>query len=114
MIVIDDNLLVVGSANLDPRSNKLNTELILVIDSPIMAKEKWHITRKLLNEENFYRLSWERYPASFEEDGTPCYGPVWHTIEKGKKRVYHTPPHSGFWRTLGADLLSFLPIEGYL
>lgn len=114
MIVIDNDLLVVGSANLDPRSNKLNTELILVIDSPSMVKEKWSLVRKLLSEENFYRLSWERYPSSFEEDGIPSFGPVWHTTEKGEKRVYYAPPHSGFWRTLGTDLLSFLPIEGYL
>jgi putative cardiolipin synthase len=114
MIVIDDDRLVVGSANLDPRSNKLNTELILVVDSSILAREKWRIVGKLLNEENFYRLSWGECPSSsMSEDGLDR-GPLWHTIENGKEKLFCSPPQSGFWRTLGTDLLSFLPIEGYL
>jgi putative cardiolipin synthase len=37
--VLDGSLAVVGSFNLDPRSQRLNTELIVVIDDPAWAAE---------------------------------------------------------------------------
>lgn len=114
MIVIDDDRLIVGSANLDPRSDKLNTELVLVIDSPLLVKEKWHLVRQLLNEKNFYRLSFGLCPrGESDEDGLEK-GPLWHTLEQGRERLFCSPPGAGFFKTLGTDLLSFLPIEGYL
>ena len=114
MMVIDRDRLVVGSANIDPRSDKLNTELVLVISSEKMAKEKLKVLKEIINEENFYRLSWGRDPSAYATDDISDYGPIWHTIENGKEKTYYSPPRSGFFRTLGTDLLSFLPIEGYL
>ena len=114
MMIIDQDHLVVGSANIDPRSDKLNTELLLVISSEKLVKEKRTALKKILRKKNFYRLSWGKHPPSPEDDGIASFGPVWHSIKNGKEKVYYSPPHSGYFRTLGTDILSLLPIEGYL
>ena len=114
MMIIDQDELVVGSANIDPRSDKLNTELLLVVNSKKLVKEKRTELKEVLRKENFYRLSWGKHPPSPEDEGVPDYGPVWHSIKNGKEKIYYSPPHSGYFRTLGTDILSFLPIEGYL
>ncbi|SFV58430.1 Cardiolipin synthetase [hydrothermal vent metagenome] len=110
MMVIDDYRLIVGSANIDPRSIKLNTELLLVIDSKKIAKRKQEILDDLINKENFYKLSWGAYPLEEEDQGMPIYGPIW----MDRDRLYYSPPNSSYFRTLGTDILSILPIEGYL
>jgi len=114
MMVIDGYRFIVGSANIDPRSSKLNTELLLVIDSKKIAKIKQKTLYNIVNRENFYKLSWGAYPLEVEDGGMPSYGPVWSSIEGGREKVYYSPPNSSYFRTLGADILSILPIEGYL
>ena len=114
MMIIDDDRLVVGSANIDPRSIKLNTELIMIIKSEKLAMKKRRELKKILNEDNFYKLSWGEYPSDNTNDLFLEKGPVWHSIENGKEKIYYSPPYSGFFRSFGASILSFLPIEGYL
>ncbi len=114
MMIIDEDRLAVGSANIDPRSEKLNTEILLVINSEKLTKAQRTKVLQAMSEENLYQLSWGEHPLSPEDDGVPTYGPIWHSIKEGKEKVYYSPPHSGYFRTLGTDILSFLPIEGYL
>ena len=65
--VLDDRWVLLGSLNLDPRSIKINTEHMLVIDSPRLAHDllgqfeimthtdnAWHVT---LNEKG--KLRWQ-------------------------------------------------------
>ena len=113
MILIDNARLEVGSANIDPRSDKLNTEIVMIVSSEKLTKEEKKELDKVINPENFYQLSWGKYPKEFEDDVTR-YGPIWHTLEKGKEKTYYSPPHVGFWKKLGTDMLSVLPIKGYL
>ena len=114
MMIIDQDNLIVGSANIDPRSDKLNTELLLIVNSKKLVKTKRNELTEILDGENFYRLSWGKHPPSPEDNGIVTYGPIWHSTKDGKEKVYYTPPHSGYFRTLGTDILSLLPIEGYL
>lgn len=114
MMVIDGYRFVVGSANIDPRSSKLNTELLLIIDSKKMANKKQIALKSIINMENFYRLSWGIHPLEPEDDNIPIYGIIWSSRENGKIKRYFSPPNSGYFRRLGTDLLSILPIEGYL
>ncbi len=113
MIIFDDDRLGVGSANIDPRSSKLNTELFMIINSEKLTKEEKMEVNKVINLQNFYRLSWGKYPKEFDDDMTQ-YGPIWHTLEDGKEKIYYTPPHVGFWKRLGTDIISIFPIRGYL
>ena len=113
MIIIDNSRLGIGSANIDPRSDKLNTEILMIVSSEKLAKEERKELDKVMKLKNFYQLSWGKYPNMFDEDITQ-YGPIWHTLEDGEKKVYYAPPHVGFWKHLGTDIFSLLPIKGYL
>jgi len=114
MMILDNDRLVVGSANVDPRSDKLNTETLMIISSKKLASEHKEVLSAILNEKYFYRVTWGEHPLEPEDDGMVQYGPVWHTLENGKEKVYYTPPQAGFFKTLGTDILSLFPIEGYL
>jgi len=113
MMIFDNARLAVGSANIDPRSDKLNTEILMIISSKKLAEAEQKVLDKVINLKNFYQLSWGAYPNDFEEE-QPRYGPIWHTLEEGKEKIYYAPPHVGFWKRLGTDILSILPIRGYL
>ncbi len=113
MMILDRDRLGIGSANIDPRSDKLNTEIFMIVSSKRLAEEQRNKLKEVINEKNLYKLSWGKYPHDFEEDDIE-YGPIWHTIEDGKEKTYYAPPHSGFWKKLGTDFSSLLPIKGYL
>ena len=114
MMILDEDRLVVGSANVDPRSDKLNTETLMIISSEKLAKMHHEVLSKVINEEHFYRIGWGAHPLEPEDDGMVQYGPIWKTIVNGKEKVYYTPPHAGFFKTLATDILALFPIEGYL
>ena len=113
LIIFDDDRLGVGSANIDPRSSKLNTELFMIINSEKLTQEEKKKLYKVINLKNFYQLSWGEYPKEFDDDITR-FGPIWHTMEEGKEKIYYAPPHVGFWKRLGTDIISLFPIRGYL
>ena len=113
MILMDKGRLAVGSANMDPRSDKLNTELFLVIHSHKLTKQQENIVTKVLNLKNCYKLSWGKYPKEPEDD-IITYGLRWHTLENGKEKIYYHVPKVGLFKALGVDLVSLLPIDGLL
>jgi len=113
MMILDRKRMGIGSANMDPRSDKLNTEIFMVVSSAKLANEQREIINQLVNLENLYKLSWGRYPTEFEDDLIQ-HGPIWHTIEEGKEEIYYTPPQAGVFKKLGTDISSILPIKGYL
>lgn len=113
MIIIDNERLIVGSANLDPRSDKLNTEIVLFITSKKLTTEQKEEIEAFISLKHLYKLSWEELP----EQKIPyqkSYGPVWTTIENGKAKRYYSPPKTGFFKNIGADLTGLLPVKGYL
>ncbi|RUM70795.1 MAG: hypothetical protein DSZ08_04115, partial [Sulfurovum sp.] len=112
MMLLDNKRLAIGSANMDPRSDKLNTELVVIIHSSKLTKAQHNILDKALNSTNFYKLSWEKHPTAIKDITT--YGVVWHTLEKGKEKSYYDAPKAGFFKKLGVDIVSLLPIDGLL
>ncbi|WP_415408240.1 phospholipase D family protein [Sulfurovum sp. CS9] len=113
MMILDNNRMGIGSANMDPRSDKLNTEIFMIVSSEKLAKEQRERLAEAVSLKNLYKLSWGEHPKVFDEDVTR-YGPIWHTIEEGKETIYYSPPHTGFWKKIGTNISSFLPIKGYL
>ena len=61
-MVIDRRYAVIGSANFDPRSAYLNSEMVAVIDSESLAEELRSIIRRDMSGAN----SWE---VMLDEDG---------------------------------------------
>lgn len=113
MMIIDSHRMGIGSANMDPRSDKLNTEIFMIVNSEKLAKEQRERLAEAVSLKNLYKLSWGEHPKVFDEDATR-YGPIWHSIEEGKENTYYAPPHTGFWKKIGTDISSLLPIKGYL
>jgi putative cardiolipin synthase len=112
MIILDDDELDIGSANIDPRSNKLNTELVMLIHSEKLVQEQLEHVNKILSLKYFYQLSWGEYPEDCDGENTD--GPIWKTLENGKMKTYYIPPKSSWWKMIGADIISLLPVKGYL
>ncbi len=112
MIVFDGQRLGIGSANLDPRSFKLNTETFMIVYSPALAQNQRAALLRI-GCDDLYRLRWKPLPYD------PLYGfersgPVWTKACSGVETLFYNPPEAGFWRTLGMHLMTYLPIDGYL
>jgi len=112
MMVVDDERLMIGSANLDPRSDKLNTEYFMVISCAKLVKGHRESLEKVLNMNYMYKVGWGEHPH--DEEDTLINGPIWKTLEKGKVKTYYSPPKTSLWKMIGADITSLLPIKGYL
>lgn len=99
---VDRKRVFVGSFNFDPRSQRLNTEMGLVIESPRMA-------HSVAN--NIQKLALGRcYEVRLGSRGALQW------LEKaGDKDVVHDhEPGAGFWRRWAVKALSLLPIEWLL
>jgi putative cardiolipin synthase len=97
----DRRTLFVGSYNLTPRSEKLNTEMGAFLDSPVLAAGMPAALEPTLATEA-YRL---------ELQGNRL---IWITQEGGREVRYYHDPATSLWRRLKTGLLGFLPIEGLL
>ena len=56
LMVIDQQVVLLGSLNLDPRSARRNTELGIAIDSPALAREALRLIEAMKNEAYAVRL----------------------------------------------------------
>ena len=94
-LVVDRRKVFIGSANLDPRSLRINTEIGLLVDSPSLAKELIALTEVDFAPENAWRLE--------NVDGSL----VWSSADTRRQT---SPAESGFQR-LEAWFFAHLPIE---
>jgi len=103
-MIIDEQYVFIGSANIDPRSKNLNTEIGIMVDSTELAG----LTRELFNRtttlENSYRVSIDKSNNKL----------IWHTEENTRERSYRTEPNTTFLKRLAVFLLSLLPLESLL
>jgi putative cardiolipin synthase len=109
--VYDREALFVGSANLDPRSGKLNTELGILFQSEPLASglADWF-------DANQARIA---YRVTLDEDrcahAEGCEGRLrWTSVEDGREVIYLTDPETGALTRFFVSLVSLLPIEGQL
>ena len=102
MIVIDNKNLIIGSANLDPRSNKLNTELLMIIESIKLVQAQNKELKSVINLNNFYRLRLKNKEV------------LWETIEGNKTVFYKEEPNTSTLKRCGVNIMRLLPIKGYL
>jgi len=105
--VFDRQLVFLGSANLDPRSLELNTEVGLLIESPELAGQIIARFDEFSASSNSYRVTRSKDTAT---------GPVltWHTSVDGRTVEWHYEPDTTAWQRLQMDVLSLLPIESQL
>ena len=102
--IVDGGRLLVGSANLDLRSAISNTELAVVIDSPLLARELsgW------MRSDGFDSV----YKLRLRADGNTI---EWaHTDEQGQPAATSVEPGLGWWLSLKLWLQSLLVDERHL
>jgi cardiolipin synthase C len=97
----DRRTLFAGSYNLTPRSDKLNMEMGVFLDSPALASRLPAALEPILDTEA-YRLAIERNRL------------VWITQEGGREVRYYHDPATSYWRRLKVGLMGLLPIENLL
>lgn len=101
MYIVDRQTLLIGSFNLDPRSQSLNTEIALVIHSPEIAAQALRLFEDAITSHASYRLTLDHS------------GLLWTTQEKGEDTFYRYEPEAGL-RRIQCWLMGMLPVEDQL
>jgi putative cardiolipin synthase len=99
---VDRSRVFVGSFNFDPRSERLNTEMGFVIDSPELARRI---------ADNFANEIPER---AYEVRLSPSHELQWVERTEGREIVHDVEPGTTFAQRAMVALLSVLPIEWLL
>lgn len=105
MFVFDRQRLFIGSMNFDQRSMHLNTEIGLIIDSPVLAQQVATRFEAMVQPVNSYALALRANGAV----GQP--GLVWQTQEDTKAIEYVKEPARSDWQRAHVKLLSLLPLD---
>lgn len=99
---VDRERVFVGSFNFDPRSERLNTELGFIIDSPLLAQQV---------ETTFL----ERIPLNAYEVKLTDRGKIfWLERHEGEEILHFKEPRTSVWKRALVKFLSILPIESLL
>jgi putative cardiolipin synthase len=96
LMIVDNNLAFVGSANFDPRSLRLNTEMGLLVDSVELNEE----LRQLVDVDFDPRNSWQ---VKLDQNGEM----IWVSGDE----VQHHQPDTSFMHRIEDWFFSLLPIE---
>lgn len=99
---VDGEKIFVGSYNVDPRSRELNTEMGLVVDSPVMAQQLAASFKSNMTE--------RAYEVKLAPDGSL----YWIGTQKGVVTRYDTEPGTTFLERMGIKVLTWLPIDWLL
>lgn len=105
LFVFDRQRLFIGSMNFDQRSLHLNTEIGLLIDSPVLAGEVAARFDAMVQSNNAYSLALRQVDA----DARPIV--VWRTTEASVAQVYDVEPARNWWQRIAADWLALLPMD---
>lgn len=106
-IVVDGQIVFIGSMNLDPRSRQLNTELALRIDSDELARQ---ITG-LFNEAT---APDQAFHVGLDPPGSAQARVHWDAVEDGKPVRYTREPLASAWLRWVLPLLGALAPEELL
>lgn len=102
-MVVDQHYVFIGSANLDPRSEILNTEIGIMVDSKALAAQATQLFERTTAVENSYQLSLTA--------NRQCR---WFTRENGEAMHYRHEPQASLLRRLFVRLVALLPIDSLL
>ena len=101
---LDQRTVLVGSMNIDPRSERINTEIGLAFDRPALAE-------MIIGTFQINELA-AVYRVRFATDRP---GLRWTAVNAGASdEVLDTDPDASLWQRLKASLISWLVPEGQL
>lgn len=103
LMAIDNKQVFIGSPNFDPRSDKVNSEIGVLLNSPELAKgihqamnkNLSHYAYQLLLDAN-QNINWEVHKSNEET------------------RTFKHEPRMAWYQRAALKVLSWLPIEGYM
>ena len=107
-MVVDHRLVYVGSMNLDPRSQVLNTEMGVIVDCPELAASIERFFDRATTPANAFHVVLE--PS--KNSKTPKM--VWLATDGDKTLRYESDPDVSVVTRMRVSLMSILPIEGLL
>jgi putative cardiolipin synthase len=105
MYVFDRKKVLVGSMNFDQRSQRINTEIGLIIGSPDIAQQTALRFENMVKPENCYALALSPSRVA----GKPRL--AWRTQENNRGVELDREPARSGWQRLQARLLALLPLE---
>lgn len=100
-MAFDDDRIFIGSLNADPRAVWWNSEIGLLIDSPILGRQLWSVAKQTMHPQLSYRVEMQEGKL------------VWHTEEAGERVTLEQEPGS-FWQHLPARVVRLLNIDHLL
>ncbi|HTJ93938.1 MAG TPA: phospholipase D family protein [Pararobbsia sp.] len=114
--VIDRQIAVIGSMNLDRRSLGLNTELTVVIHSPVIANQVEDVFEQAISLQTSYHvvLASQAEIGQMNSLSVPPSSLVWITQDHDIRRTYNYDPDAGIWRNLETGIFFVLPVKNQL
>ncbi|MGH8158021.1 MAG: phospholipase D family protein [Rhodanobacter sp.] len=107
-IVVDQQVVFIGSMNMDQRSKLLNTEMGIIVDCPQLAVA---VTQFF----DTATLPATAYHVVLTAHDSPHGGRMeWQASDGGKPVIFHRDPEATMKRRLEVDLLRLMPIERML
>lgn len=114
--VIDDQKLLLGSFNFDPRSIKLNTELIIEVESKALSQKMNRLFKETTSPYESYQvhLANKNDILQLKKAGLPNSSLIWLSKENGIQIRHHYDPNTNFLRNFISGIFSILPLENQL
>ncbi|MBI4194272.1 MAG: phospholipase D family protein [Betaproteobacteria bacterium] len=106
-VVVDRTFMLSGSMNLDPRSRLSNTEIAMLIQSPVLGAQLGTLFDEATSLDQAFRVE-------LSEPGNEHAPLAWLGQEAGKPVRYTDEPLASWWRRLVASLLGALAPEELL
>ena len=103
--IFDRRKVFIGSLNFDPRSLLWNTEVGVLVDSPVLAERMRELALAGMRPTISYEV------RLLERDGRRRL--VWIAEDNGRRRMLETEPGS-FWRHFHAWLAELIGLENLL
>jgi putative cardiolipin synthase len=107
-IVVDRQKVFIGSLNMDARSKLLNTEMGIIVDSPLLAEAVTAFFDNATLPSNAWHLT-------LKTDGSGHGGTMqWQASDNGKSVSYDNDPGATTARRVEVQMLKLLPLESLL
>ncbi|WP_188705460.1 phospholipase D family protein [Silvimonas iriomotensis] len=110
--VVDRQILMIGSFNLDPRSVNLNTEQAVLIKSPELAEQVAHLYDLAATPKYSYLL--ELAPPHRPDDTAQSRQLRWVGQEDGQDKTWTSDPDAGLWRRMLSGVVTLFPADDEL
>ncbi len=108
LYVFDRRSVFVGSMNFDQRSERINTEIGVIIDSPPIAAGAGRRFDELTQLTEAYSVQLNNSGGEHRDHL------VWRSEEHGVVAAQFTEPGRGLWQRFKARFLAWLPLDGEL